>query len=75
MGTRTPDLRIMRPQPDCPKLLPSNDLRQLAPRVAHYLPTDTCKTDPDLATVVTVWPALPQAIRTGILAMVNAAKG
>jgi hypothetical protein len=29
--------------------------------------------DPDLAAVVAAWPALPPAIRAGILAMVNAA--
>jgi hypothetical protein len=28
---------------------------------------------PDLAAVVAAWPDLPEAIRTGILAMVNAA--
>jgi hypothetical protein len=39
------------------------------------LPTDTCKTDPDLAAVVTAWPALPAAIKAGILAMVRAASG
>jgi hypothetical protein len=31
--------------------------------------------DPDLAAVVTAWPALPAAIRAGILAMIQAAKG
>jgi hypothetical protein len=29
--------------------------------------------DPDLATVLAAWPALPQAIKAGILAMVGAA--
>jgi hypothetical protein len=31
--------------------------------------------DPDLAKVVMAWPNLPAAIRAGILAMVQAAKG
>jgi hypothetical protein len=40
--------------------------------LAHHLPTHTCKTDPDLAAVVAAWPALPEAIRAGIVAMVKA---
>ena len=75
VGTRTPDLRIMRPQSGFPKSSLPNDLRQPAPSVAHHLPTDTCKTDPDLAAIVAAWPELPQAIRSGILAMVRAASG
>jgi len=39
---------------------------------SHYLPTDTCKTDPDLAALVDAWPALPEAVRAGIVAMVKA---
>jgi hypothetical protein len=46
------------------------------------LPNDTCQTppisaplaDPDLAAVVDAWPALPEAIKAGILAMVKVAK-
>jgi hypothetical protein len=37
------------------------------------LATDTCQTDPDLATVVNAWDRLPEAIRAGIVAMVQAA--
>jgi hypothetical protein len=36
------------------------------------LPNDTCKTDPELATVVAAWPELPAALRAGIVAMVKA---
>ncbi len=72
MGTRTPDLRIMRPQADSPQGSLPNDLRQPAPSGAHYLPTDTCKTDPDLAAVVAAWPELPEALKAGIVAMVKA---
>jgi len=50
----------------------SNDLRQATPPVADHLPNDTCRTDPDLAAVVEAWPELPEAIRTGIVAMVKA---
>jgi hypothetical protein len=32
------------------------------------------KADPDLASVIAAWPNLPEAIRTGIVAMVKAAK-
>ncbi len=63
----------MRPQASSFKVSLPNDLRQPAPSVAHHLPADTCKTDPDLAAVVEAWPDLPEAIRAGILAMVNAA--
>jgi hypothetical protein len=35
---------------------------------------DICRTDPALAAVVDAWPALPEAIKAGILAMVKAFK-
>ena len=63
----------MRPQAGSPKGRLTNDLRQPTPSVAHHLPTDTCKTYPDLAAVVAAWPELPEAIRAGIVAMVKAA--
>jgi len=37
------------------------------------LPTDTRKTNPDLAAVVDAWPDLPEALKAGIVAMVKAA--
>ncbi|MGO9601648.1 MAG: hypothetical protein ACLP7Q_27045 [Isosphaeraceae bacterium] len=43
--------------------------------VADHLPNDTCKTDPELATVVDAWPYLPAALKAGIVAMVKAASG
>jgi hypothetical protein len=73
VGTRTPDLRIMRPPLQRSKGMPDNHLSQAPPPVADHLPNDTCKTDPDLAAVVTAWPELPEAIKAGILAMVRAA--
>jgi hypothetical protein len=35
----------------------------------------TSELPPDLAGVVAAWPALPETIRTGILALVKAANG
>ena len=54
--------------------MPGNSLRQGHSQVAEHLPNDTCQTDPDLAAVVAAWPELPEAIRTGIVAMVKAAE-
>jgi hypothetical protein len=50
-------------------------LRQPASPVGHHLATDTCQTDPDLADVVAAWDRLPEAVRAGIVAMVQAARG
>lgn len=38
-------------------------------------PTPATPADPDLAAVVAAWPALPPAIRAGVMALVNAGKG
>jgi hypothetical protein len=35
--------------------------------------TDTCQANPDLAAVIDAWDRLPEAIRAGIVAMVQAA--
>lgn len=37
--------------------------------------TSSVPADPDLARVVAAWPGLPNAIRVGILALVQAAGG
>jgi hypothetical protein len=74
VGTRTPDLRIMRPPSGCSKTMPENHLSQSPSSVAEHLPNDTCKTDPDLAAVVEAWPDLPEALKAGIVAMVKAAR-
>ena len=64
----------MRPQAGSPKSQSPKDLREPALPVAHHLPTDTRKTDPELAVLVDAWPELPEAIKVGILAMVRAAR-
>src|SRR5262249_51830138 len=70
---RTPDRRIRNPLRSCRKDKSSNDVtesdpKSLAQTLAHEL--QNC---PDLARVVAAWPALPAAIRAGILAMIEAA--
>ncbi len=64
----------MRPLPDTPKDTRANNLGQAAHDLAHHLPTDTCKTDPDLAAVVDAWLELPKALKAGIVAMIRAAR-
>ena len=73
-GTRR--LRIQRitlPAVGNPKSKPPKRLRIADPSVAHSLPTDTCKTDPDLALVNVVWDQLPVDVRADIIAKVRAA--
>jgi hypothetical protein len=48
-------------------------LRHEAEPIPHYIPTDTCPTDPDLAAVVNAGDRLPEAVCAGIVAMVKAA--
>jgi len=48
-------------------------LRQTRPQVAEHLPNDTCKTDPDLATIVNEWHRLPEVVRQSIMLLVKAA--
>jgi hypothetical protein len=52
--------------------MPDSHLSQTTPSVAHHLPTDTRKTDPDLVAVIAAWPDLPEALKAGIVAMVRA---
>ena len=74
-GIRTRDIQIHNLDTAPLNRGQDNDLRQPSRSVAHLLPTDTCKTDPDLAAIVVAWPELPEAIKAGIVAMVKAASG
>jgi len=47
-------------------------LRVAHASIAHSLPTEIIRSDPDLALIVERWAELPEAIRAGILAMVRA---
>lgn len=58
---------------ESPKDNPSKGLRSEWTAVGPHLATDTCRTDADLARIVDAWPALPAAIKAGILAMIQAA--
>lgn len=54
----------------------SNELRDAEdPRGAESGAVDTEKApiDPDLARLIDAWPALPKAIRAGVVALVNTA--
>jgi hypothetical protein len=73
--TRTINPLIKSPSAKNSKLIQVNGLRRSLHEVAHLLPTDARQGRPslDLAAVVEAWPHLPEAIRAGILAMVQAA--
>jgi hypothetical protein len=73
-GTRTHDLRIMRPQPSTPNALKDKDLRQETKAVSHHFPTGVPRIDAGLAAVIEAWDRLPNALRAGIVAIVNAAR-
>ena len=64
-ATRTPDLRIMRPQPEALK-------QAIGDRSAPHLPTDTYSSDPELREIVDSWDALPQPVRASVLMLVRA---
>ncbi len=63
----------MRPLPKISKDTPASDLGQPVAIVAHHLPTENRRADPELAAVIDAWDRLPEAIRAGIVAMVKAA--
>ena len=74
-ATRTPDLRIMRPQTGFRKDPKGQRLASSTPRRSHHIPTDNCQNDPELTAVIEAWDRLPEAVRAGIVAMVKAAVG
>ena len=52
-----------------------NDLRPSSQSLARHLPTDICRTNPDLAAVVDAWPNLPEVLKAGIVTMVKSFVG
>ena len=73
-ATRTPDLRIMRPQPGSPNVSRDKDLCQEIKAVPHHFPTDLSQMDTGLSAVIEVWDRLPNAVRACIVAIVKAAR-
>ena len=71
---RTCDLRFRKPLRDPRNSNTYKILRHQPYRLAHHLPTDKRRTDPDLAAIVDAWPELPEAIRDAITAMVKATR-
>jgi hypothetical protein len=71
-GTRTPDKRIMIPPTDRNNLLSTKNLRVVREPLATHLPHETRKMALDLALIVERWDDLPEAVRAGIVAMVQA---
>ena len=60
--------------PDCRhNSYPGEQLTSSGPETLAQTLSRETKTDPDLACLVEGWPALPEALRAGIVAMVNAA--
>jgi hypothetical protein len=50
-------------------------LRQDTPAVSHSIPTDACKSDPELAAIVDAWPTLPVPLKAALMAIVRSASG
>ena len=66
----------MSPQADCPKCNLTNDLPKAENQgaaVGAAANAETAAIDPGLQAVVAAWPGLPEALRSGIVAMVQAA--
>ena len=67
---------LTSPRSNSPKPHPRKTLlispTPAVPPLGHQLATDTCQTDPDLAAVIDAWDRLPEAVRAGIVAMVQA---
>ena len=74
-GTRTPDPLIKSPLTHSPNPLPSLPLTNPTASVLPVCLPDSAQNDPDLALIVTSWEQLPEAVKTGIMAMVRAVEG
>ena len=73
-GIRTRDTQIYNQDVESSKGVDNKRLRTATPPIARHLPTDTWKTNSDLATLVAAWAELPEAIRAGIIEMAKAAQ-
>jgi len=75
-GTGVPPRRILSHLDERPNAVPSNELGDHPPESADHLPNDTCATleDPRLATIVSTWSDLPEALKVEIVRLVNSAK-
>jgi len=51
-----------------------NGLRVSPETSPPYFPHDPCTADPELSAIVDAWPSLPEAVKAGIVAMVDACK-
>ncbi len=69
---RTTNLRFRRPMTNFNNNSSDDGLRIATSPVSHHIPTDSCHRDPDLTAVIQAWDRLPEAIKAGIMAMVNA---
>ena len=79
-GNRIRNQRIDNPGLESMKPIEFKDLRTgAAPRATHGATLTVAskgqivQLDPDLATVIDAWPALPKAIRAGVVALVDTA--
>jgi hypothetical protein len=43
--------------------------------ILHHSPTGACPSPAELAAIVTAWPRLPEAVKAGILALIQASLG
>jgi hypothetical protein len=41
----------------------------------HHFPTEACSSPVELAAIVAAWPRLPEAVKAGILALIQASLG
>lgn len=75
---RTSDTRLMKPLSSSPNPFQDNSCAKRPQRLDRALTKPVGENDatsPDLARVIDLWPALPEAIRRAILALVESSTG